>query len=93
MRTNPFFIGLANALIPGTGYLILQERVVFGSLLLAGTLSMIVLAFVEPAFIPSTQLISTTPAGKGLEVLWYALFTAAYAYDGYALAVKKRVQE
>lgn len=91
MRTHPAFIALANALIPGTGYLIIQERIVFGALLLAGNLALLVLMAVEPTAAPAGFLESVTPLGKGIEMLWYALFAAAFAYDGYVIARDKRM--
>jgi hypothetical protein len=90
MRTHPAFIALANALIPGTGYLIIQERIVFGSLLLAGNIALLVLMVVEPSVAPASFLQSQSGLGMGIEALWYGLFAAAFAYDGYAIAWEKR---
>jgi hypothetical protein len=90
MRTHPAFIALANALIPGTGYLIIQERIVFGSLLLAGNIALLVLMAVEPSVAPAGFLQSESGFGMGIELLWYGLFAAAFAYDGYVIAKEKR---
>lgn len=90
MRTHPLFVGIANALIPGAGYLILKERIVFGALLLGGTLALVLLMVVEPQFVPSGILTATSAFGMALEVLWYTLFTAAYGVDAYLLAREKQ---
>lgn len=89
MRTHPVFIAIANALIPGAGYLIIQERVTFGALLLAGNIALVVLMAAEPAFSPTGFFQSTTAFGQAVEVLWYGLFAAAFAYDGYRIAQEK----
>lgn len=87
---HPIVVGASNALIPGLGYLIIRERVVFGGLLIAGSLALFVLTFVEPVFIPESFLVSSSLLGKGLEGLWYLCFTLAYGYDAYALARSKQ---
>lgn len=90
MRTHPAFIAISNALIPGAGYLIIQERIIFGALLLAGNIALLVLMAIEPSAAPSGFLQSESMLGRGIEFVWYALFAAAFAYDGYEIAKGKR---
>lgn len=90
MRTNPFVIAAANALIPGTGYLILQERVVFGALLTGAILSFAAVSFLDPAYAQFGLFMAESTGGRMLETLYYALSAAAFAYDGFALAREKR---
>ena len=90
MRFHPIVIGIVNAVVPGLGYLLVDERRVFGWLLLGGSVCCILLAFVEPTFMSRTFLISTTTGGRLFEGLWYLLFIAAYGYDAYAAARQQR---
>lgn len=88
--TNPIVAGVTNALIPGLGYLLIDERKVFGWLLLVGSVLCIILSFVEPTFLEQAFLVSSTGLGMTLELAWYACFVAAYAYDAYSLAKAKQ---
>jgi len=90
MRKNPIVLGIVNAVIPGLGYVLLGQRKVFGWLLLAGSISVAILAFVEPAFMPTSMFISTSILGKVLEALWYLFFILAYGYDAYDLGRAER---
>lgn len=90
MRSNPWVVGIVNAVVPGLGYVLIGERKTFGWLLLTGSLCCIILAFIEPAFMTRTFLASTTNLGKLFESLWYLLFLLAYGYDAYSLARAKR---
>ena len=87
---HPVVLGVLNALIPGLSYLILRERVVFGTFLIAGSVALLLLAFVEPVFRPGSLLVSSSILGQGLESLWYVFFMLAYGYDAYALAREKQ---
>ncbi len=88
--TNPVVAGISNALVPGLGYLLIDERKVFGWLLLVGSIFAIILSFVEPAFLEQAFLVSKTSYGMTLELAWYVLFIAAYGYDAYSLAKAKQ---
>ena len=90
MRKNPIVLGIVNAIVPGLGYVILGKRIVFGWLLLAGSISVAILAFIEPAFMPTSMFVSTSVIGKALETLWYVFFILAYGYDAYDLAREER---
>jgi hypothetical protein len=90
MKLHPVVVGIINAVLPGAGYLIIRERMIFGGLLLAGSLVAFMLGFVEPVYIPNTLLVSTSLPGMGLEGIWYLLFMLAYGYDAYAMADAKR---
>lgn len=71
---------IANLLLPGAGYLILQKRVTFGLLVLASTISGYLVTFLEQMPNP------VTPVGKMLCLLTLVLFSMAFAYDAYQLA-------
>lgn len=88
--TNPAVAGVSNALVPGLGYLLIDERKVFGWLLLAGSIFCLILSFIEPAFLEQAFLVSRTAYGMTLELAWYACFVAAYGYDAYTLAKAKQ---
>jgi hypothetical protein len=90
MRNSPIITGICNAVIPGLGYVVLGERKIFGWLMLAGSLICIFLSFVEPAFMSRTFFVSETIFGKVLEAAWYLCFLAAFAYDAWSMATKKR---
>ena len=90
LQRKPAVAGVCNALLPGLGYLLIDERKVFGWLLLAGSVLYLVLSFVEPAFIEQSFFISKTVPGKTLEFAWYVCFAAAYGYDAYSLAKAKQ---
>lgn len=74
---NPVVVALANLIIPGLGYLIVQRRVVFGWLLLAGSVLGIAWSFLYPMppFAEATEFLLCTTA--------YALTAVAFAYDAY----------
>jgi len=91
MRKNPIVLGIVNAVVPGLGYVLLGQRIVFGWLLLAGTISVAILAFIEPSFMPTSMFVSTSVIGKVLETLWYVFFILAYGYDAYDLARQQAV--
>jgi hypothetical protein len=89
MKTHPLLVGIANALIPGLGYIILKDRLVLGWCMLV---SMLLFGFVtlsdpSPAF--DTILFAVTPTGRVLELVSYALSIFAFGYDAYDLARKK----
>ncbi|CAN5734921.1 hypothetical protein BH11PAT2_BH11PAT2_09970 [soil metagenome] len=90
MKIHPVVVGIINAILPGAGYLVIRERMIFGGLLLAGSAVALLLGFIEPVYIPNTLLVSTSFPGMGLESLWYLLFMLAYGYDAYAIADTKR---
>ncbi|MEO6536622.1 MAG: hypothetical protein ABIT47_02925 [Candidatus Paceibacterota bacterium] len=90
MKLHPILVGIINAVLPGAGYLIIRERMIFGGLLLAGSAVALLLGLVEPVFIPNSLLVSTTIPGKSLESLWYLFFMIAYGYDAYSIADAKR---
>lgn len=87
---NPILVGILNAVLPGVGYLIIRERVVFGTFLIAGSVALIILTIIEPVFRPGSLLVSSSILGQGLESLWYTFFVLAYGYDAYALARDKQ---
>ncbi len=74
MKIHPIVAGVCNAVLPGLGYLLIDERKVFGWLMLAGSAACIILSFFEPAFISQTFFVSHTAGGKFLEGTWYACF-------------------
>lgn len=90
MKIHPVVAGICNAVVPGLGYLLIDERKVFGWLLLAGSLSCLALSFVEPAFLSQSFFVSTSLGGKFLEAAWYLCFVIAYGYDAWSLGMKKR---
>lgn len=90
LRHNPLLVGICNAVVPGLGYVILGNRRVFGWLLLVGSLSAIILSFVEPAFVSQSFFVSKSALGTLLEALWYLFFVIAYGYDAYDLAREAR---
>ncbi|MDB5245308.1 MAG: hypothetical protein JWN90_413 [Parcubacteria group bacterium] len=90
MKIHPIVVGIINAVLPGAGYLVIRERMIFGGLLLAGSVVALLLGFVEPVYIPNTLLVSSTLPGRGLEGIWYLLFMLAYGYDAYSIADAKR---
>ena len=88
---KPILIGIANALIPGLGYIILRERLFLGWGMF---IAMVLFAFVtlsdpSPAF--DTVLFAVTPTGRFLEGLSYSLAILAFGYDAYDLARKKHL--
>lgn len=83
---HPILVGISNAVLPGVGYLIIRERLVFGTFLIAGSIALVILAFIEPVFRPQSLLVSSSILGQGLESLWYIFFVLAYGYDAYSLA-------
>lgn len=86
---KPILLGIVNAFVPGLSYLILRKRVVFGTLLVLGMLSWLVLSFVEPSH-PlgwnAPMLYATTMLGMILEGGFYVFAMAAFGYDAYRLA-------
>jgi hypothetical protein len=90
MRHNPYVVGICNAVIPGLGYILIGERKVFGGLLLAGSVACIILSIVEPGFASGSLFVSQTPGGVVLETLWYLFFLAAFAYDAWEIAKRKK---
>ncbi len=90
MKLHPILVGIINTILPGTGYLIIRERMVFGGLILAGSVVAILLGFVEPVFVSNSFFASTTTPGQILEGLWYFFFMLAYGYDAYSIAEAKR---
>lgn len=86
---KPVLIGIANALIPGLGYLILKERLILGWGMF---IAMLLFAFVtltdpSPAF--DMVLFAVTPTGRVLEGISYTLAVISFGYDAYDLARKK----
>ena len=83
---NPYLIGFINALIPGLGYVIVRKKVIFGWMLLAGTITYFIAGAAESIYAPDspmTFLISTTVVAKvfeGTAILCYAI---AFGYDAY----------
>lgn len=88
MKTHPVLIGIVNAMIPGLGYLILKERIVFGWLIFLSFLLLIPLLFIEPIY--TNLFFAVTPMGQALEGLMIVLATIAFGYDAYDLARRKR---
>lgn len=89
MKIHPVLIGVLNAIIPGLGYLIVRERIVFGWLMLASFILYIPLMFIDPAH---QQLIfAQTDTGRLFESLIMILAIFAFGYDAYDLARKKQI--
>ena len=86
---NPVLVGVVNAILPGLGYLIIKERVVFGWLMLVGMVlfSIVMLTDPSPAF--ATMLFAVSETGKILEGISYVLIVLGFAYDAYDLARRK----
>lgn len=91
MKTNPVFLGIANAILPGLGYLILKERVVFGWLLLIGTIALVLSETMDFNNMARPLFLATTLAGKWLEGFWMLITGIAFGYDAYDLARQKRI--
>ena len=90
MRTNPILIGIVNAILPGLGYLILKERLVFGWSIFLAVLLFALVAFTDPSPVFDMTLIAVSATGRSLEGVAYALAILAFGYDAYDLARKKR---
>lgn len=87
---KPVLIGIANALIPGLGYLLLKERLVLGWGMFISTILFGFVTLFDPASAFDTLLFAVTPIGRLLEGISYALAVLAFGYDAYALAHEKR---
>jgi hypothetical protein len=87
---NPILIGIINALIPGLGYILIRERVVFGVLTLTSAVLLAIVMFTDPSSAFAATLLAESPAGRALEGISYALGMFAFAYDAYDLARTKR---
>lgn len=85
-----FLIGIANALIPGLGYLILKERLVLGWCMLAAMLLFGFVTLFDPSPAFDTLLFAATPVGRLFEGLSYILAIFAFGYDAYDLAREKQ---
>ncbi|MES2225334.1 MAG: hypothetical protein V4480_00805 [Patescibacteria group bacterium] len=86
MKLHPMVAGVINAVLPGLGYVLLKERVVFGWLMLVGTILYGIVLFTDPSSVFDTLLLATSPLGKVMEALSYILITLAFAYDAYSIA-------
>lgn len=89
--TNPILIGILNALVPGVGYLMVRERIVFGAFMLLGTVLLMLVMLVDPSPIFDSMLYAVTPFGRAMETLSYLLIAGAFGYDAYDLARVKRI--
>jgi len=85
---RPLFIGIVNALVPGLGYLLIKERIGFGTLVLFGTALAALLLFVEPGY-GTSFFLAVTPLGKTLEIAASISLVLAFGYDAYRLAADK----
>lgn len=88
MNIHPVVIGLANALLPGLGYLALPRRRIFGALILFSAAIGVVWGFVEVAnpIIQATTdawFVSETERGLWLEIAAWVTAACAFGYDAY----------
>ncbi len=88
---NPFIVGVINALIPGLGYLLIRERIVFGWLTLASLALYTIVMFTDPSPAFTAAFLSYSEMGRVIEALSYGLGMLAFGYDAYALARHKRM--
>jgi hypothetical protein len=92
MKTHPILIGIANAIIPGLGYLILKDRLVLGWCMFIAMILFMVVTLTDPSPAFDTILFAVTPIGRLLEGASYVLAVFAFGYDAYDLARAKRSQ-
>lgn len=78
MTKHPWLAALLNFIIPGAGYLYLGKRKVFGTLLVAATLLVLVPSFTAAQ--PEKFFSSTW------EILAQLVMAAAFAFDAYKVA-------
>ncbi|MDO8552170.1 MAG: hypothetical protein Q7S01_01420 [bacterium] len=78
---HPIRVGIINAILPGLGYLLLGRRLLFGWLIFAGTILLIIASFVEPA--ANDLLLSTTFEGRILEAFFMGVWAIAFGVDAY----------
>ena len=86
MKTHPVLIGIVNAIIPGLGYLLIKERVVFGWCMLVAFILFVVVTFIDPSPAFNAAFFSISPAGKILEAVAYVFALFAFGYDAYDMA-------
>ena len=82
---KPIFIGIANYIFPGLGYVLLGKRTKFGYLMMLGCAVQIIQLCIDP--LPPYYIVyGSSPFSVALGIL--ALFTVlvAFAYDAYTLA-------
>jgi|GEM_PF-2684350 len=90
MNMHPILAGVLNAIFPGLSYLLLRERVVFGATLFVAILLFMLVSFMDPSPAFDTVLFASSPRGRLLEAVSYALAFLAFGYDAYELARRKR---
>lgn len=86
---HPIVIGLLNAIIPGTGYLIIRERLVLGTSMLIASVLFMYVTFTDPSTAFDSMLFAVSPLGRTLECISYLAAMIGFAYDAYDLATKQ----
>jgi len=71
--------------VPGTGYIILGKRVVFGWLLVVGGAASFVWSIVEPS-VQDAPFLGSEPSTILLGAVAFTCATIAFGYDAYQLA-------
>ncbi|HEY0010512.1 MAG TPA: hypothetical protein VGB97_01195 [Candidatus Paceibacterota bacterium] len=89
MHANPISAGIVNALIPGLGYLLIRERMVFGTLTLMASVLFGIVILTDPAPAHQEILLSVGTVGRYLEGLSYFIAGLAFGYDAYDLVRRK----
>jgi hypothetical protein len=87
---HPGLLGIVNAIIPGLGYIILKQRLVFGWCMLATFVLFLIVTLTDPSPAFDTVLFAVSPTGQFLEVLAYILALFAFGYDVYDMARTKK---
>jgi hypothetical protein len=85
---KPIVVAVANAVLPGLGYILLGRRRAFGWLLLIGVALQIIQLCIDP--IPPYFIVyGSTPVSVTLGAAALFLVLLAFAYDGYQLAKER----
>ena len=84
---KPIIVAIANFILPGLGYLLLGQRVKFGSIVLLACIIQILQLIIDP--LPPYYIVYGSfplSVALGISVLVIGLFT--FGYDAYVLAKK-----
>ena len=84
MKMTPWVAAFANVVLPGSAYILLQKRPVFGYLFFSGTLLGFIHLWIDP--LPDLYVYGSTTPSIVLGFIGSLLIACAFGYDAYRLA-------